>query len=186
MELKVNAATPTGFWPVVLKARSFLIRIPLGSLFVFAGATKVNDPGAFAIELQRYGAVPWTIGALLALYLPWLEVLAGAFLLFRKIEWGALLIIAFLLFIFTAALASAMLRGLNIYCGCFGKTFAATGTVLPLVRNLTLLGCTAVLWNESRRLNLAVASPASALIPHPRAAGRKLVCSTHQRAGVIS
>ena len=43
-------------------------------------------PGAFAIKLQRYQAVPWTIGALVAIYLPWLEVLAGAFLLFRKIE----------------------------------------------------------------------------------------------------
>jgi putative oxidoreductase len=183
---KVNAASPTGFSPVVLKRASFFIRILLGGLFVFAGATKVYDPGAFAIELQRYQAVPWTIGALLALYLPWLEMLAGAFLLFRKIEWGPLLIITLLLFIFTVALASAMLRGLNIDCGCFGKTFAATGTVLPLLRNLTLLGGTAVLWTESQRLNLAVAPPAPALISHPPAAGRKLVCSTHQRAGVIS
>jgi putative oxidoreductase len=177
---KVNAASPTGFSAVVLKRASFLIRILLGGLFVFAGATKVYDPGAFAIELQRYQAVPWTIGPLLALYLPWLEVLAGTFLLFRKIEWGALLIITLLLFIFTVALASAMLRGLNIDCGCFGKTFAATGTLLPLLRNLTLLGGTAVLWTESRRLNLAVAPPAPALISHPSAAPGKLVCSTEQ------
>jgi putative oxidoreductase len=162
----VNAATPTGFWPLVLKQASFL-RILLGGLFVFAGATKVYDPGAFAIELQRYQAVPWIIGALLAIYFPWLEVLAGACLLFRKIEWGALLVITLLLFIFTAALASAMLRGLDIDCGCFDKTFAATGTVLPLVRNLTLLGCTAVLWTEYRRLSLAVAPPAPSLISHP-------------------
>jgi putative oxidoreductase len=170
----VNAATPTGFWPVVLKGPSFLVRILLGGVFVFAGATKVYDPGAFAIELQRYQAVPWTIGALLAIYLPWLELLAGAFLLFRKIEGGALLVITLLLLIFTAALTSAMLRGLNIDCGCFGKTFAATGTVLPLVRNLTLLGCAGILW----RLSLAVAPPAPALISQPAAAGQKLVCST--------
>jgi putative oxidoreductase len=173
----VNAATPTGFWPVVLKGPIFL-RILLGGLFVFAGATKVYDPGAFAIELQRYQAVPWTIGALLAIYLPWLEVLAGAFLLFRKIEWGALLVITLLLLIFTAALTSAMLRGLNIDCGCFGKTFAATGTVLPLVRNLTLLGCAGILWTEHWRLSLAVGPPASSLRSHPTAAGQKLVCST--------
>jgi putative oxidoreductase len=173
----VNAATPTAFSPVALKGPSFL-RILLGGLFVFAGATKVYDPGAFTIELQRYQAVPWIIGALLAIYLPWLEVLAGAFLLFRKIEWGALLVITLLLFIFTAALTSAMLRGLNIDCGCFGKTFAATGTVLPLVRNLTLLGCAGILWTEHWRLSLAVGPPASSLRSHPTAAGQKLVCST--------
>jgi putative oxidoreductase len=175
---KVNAATPIGFWRVVLKEPSCLIRILLGGLFVFAGATKVYDPGAFAIELQRYQLVPWTTGALLAIYLPWLEVLAGAFLLCRKIEWGALLVITLLLFIFTVALASSMLRGLNIDCGCFGKTFAATGTLLPLVRNLILLGCAGVLWTQYRRLSLAVAPSAPMLIPRPAAAGRKLVCST--------
>ena len=142
-------------------------------------------PGAFAIELQRYQSVPWTTGALLAIYLPWVEVLAGAFLLFRK-GVGALFVITLLFFIFTAALASAMLRGFNIDCGCFGKTFAATGTVLPLVRNLTLLGCAAVLWTEYRRLSLAVAPPAPALIPHTPAASRKLVCSTQQRTEVAS
>jgi putative oxidoreductase len=149
---KVNGATLTCFWPVVLKATGFLVRILLGSFFVFAGATKVYDPGAFAIELQRYQLVPWIVGALLAIYLPWLEMLAGAFLLCKKIEWGALLVITLLLFIFIAALASAMLRGLDIDCGCFGKTFAASGTVLPLERNFMLLGCTAVLWIEYWRL----------------------------------
>jgi putative oxidoreductase len=175
---KVNAATLTGFWPIVLKGTNFLMRVLLGGLFVFAGATKLYDPAAFASELQRYQAAPWTIGALLAIYLPWLEVSAGAFLLSRRIESGALLVITLLLFIFTAALASAMLRGLDIDCGCFGKTFAATATVLPLVRNLILLGCAGVLWTQYRRLSLAVAPSAPMLIPRPAAAGRKLVCST--------
>jgi putative oxidoreductase len=151
---KVNATTPNGFRPVVLKPTGFLVRMLLGGLFVFAGATKVYDPGAFAIELQRYQLVPWIIGALLAIYLPWLEMFAGVLLLSKKTEWGALLVNTLLLFIFTSALASAMLRGLNIDCGCLGKTFAAIGTVLLLVRNLTLLGCTAVLWTKHRRLGL--------------------------------
>jgi hypothetical protein len=54
---EVNAATPTGFWPVVLKAPSFLMRILLGSLFVFAGATTVYDPGAFAIRSRKFADV---------------------------------------------------------------------------------------------------------------------------------
>src|ERR1700740_3610313 len=51
------------------------VRIALGTLFVFAGAAKAYDPGAFAIEIQRYQLVPWVPGAIAALYLPWLEML---------------------------------------------------------------------------------------------------------------
>jgi putative oxidoreductase len=122
------------------------VRIALGTLFVFAGATKAYDPGAFAIEIQRYQLVPWIPGALAALYLPWLEMLVGALLLLKRLERGAVLLIACLLVVFSLALLSAMFRGLNIDCGCFGKVFAETGTILPLLRNILLLALTGFLW----------------------------------------
>jgi uncharacterized membrane protein YphA (DoxX/SURF4 family) len=127
-----------------------LVRIILGALFVFAGATKAYDPGAFAVEIQRYQVVPWILGALTSVYLPWLEMLAGALLLLKRFERGALLVITVLLLVFTLALTSAMLRGLRIDCGCFGKAFTATGTTVPLLRNLVLLVFTGILWRESR------------------------------------
>jgi hypothetical protein len=52
--------------------------------------------------------------------------------------------------VFTFALASATVRGLGIDCGCFGKAFAATGTVFPLVRNLLLLAGAGFLWRGYR------------------------------------
>jgi putative oxidoreductase len=122
------------------------VRIALGTLFVFAGATKAYDPGAFAIEIQRYQLVPWIPGALAALYLPWLEMLVGALLLLKRLERGAVSLIACLLVVFSLALLSAMFRGLNIDCGCFGKVFAETGTILPLLRNILLLALTGFLW----------------------------------------
>jgi putative oxidoreductase len=127
-----------------------LARIALGGLFVFAGATKAYDPGAFAIEVQRYQIVPWIVDALASVYLPWLEMLAGALLLLKRFERGALLVITLLLLVFTFALASAMFRGLSIDCGCFGKAFTATGTTVPLLRNLLLLVFTGILWIEHR------------------------------------
>src|SRR5438105_12147178 len=84
------------------------LRIALGALFVFAGAAKAYDPAAFAAEIQRYQLVPWLVGAIAALYLPWLEMLVGALLLLKRLERGALLLIACLLIIFTVALVSAM------------------------------------------------------------------------------
>jgi putative oxidoreductase len=124
------------------------LKITLALLFIFAGATKVFDPGEFAREIGRYQIVPWTISALGAIYLPWLEMMVGALLLTGKFERGALLIIGTLLLLFTGALLSALLRGLNIDCGCFGKAFASTGTLGPLIRNIVLMTCVWIIWKR--------------------------------------
>jgi uncharacterized membrane protein YphA (DoxX/SURF4 family) len=149
-EQKVISARRKAAWPDIRKLARVLVRIALGGLFVFAGATKAYDPGTFAIEIQRYQVAPWIVGALASVYLPWLEMLAGALLLLKRFERGALLVITLLLLFFTLALASAMFRGLSIDCGCFGKAFTATGTTVPLLRNLLLLVFTGILWIEYR------------------------------------
>lgn len=149
-ERRVISAWRKAPWTNFRKLGRVLVRIALVALFVFAGATKAYDPGAFAIEIQRYQIVPWMMGALVSVYLPWLEMLAGALLLLKRFERGALLVITLLLLVFTVALASAMFRGLSIDCGCFGKAFSATGTTFPLVRNLVLLVFTGILWMEYR------------------------------------
>jgi putative oxidoreductase len=137
-------------WQKWAKPARLLVRIVLGALFIFAGATKAYDPGAFAIEIQRYNLVPWMPAALASIYLPWLEIILGALLIVKRFEQGALLLIGCLLLVFTSALASATFRGLGIDCGCFGKAFAATGTIFPLVRNIVLLGLTVFLWLDSQ------------------------------------
>jgi putative oxidoreductase len=124
-------------------------RVALGALFIFAGAAKAYDPGEFAVEIQRYNLIPWIFGVIVALYLPWVEILSGLGLLFKRLERGALLLVTVLLVVFTVALASATVRGLNIDCGCFGKAFTATGTAVPLLRNLVLLGLTAFIWRKN-------------------------------------
>ena len=149
-EQKIVSSQPDPFWPQFVKFSRLLVRVALGILFVFAGVTKAYDPGAFAIEIQRYNLIPWTPGALASVYLPWLEILVGALLVLKKFERGALLLITCLLLVFTFALASATFRGLGIDCGCFGKAFMATGTIFPLVRNVLLLACTGFLWFDFR------------------------------------
>jgi putative oxidoreductase len=143
---KMNGRLQHPAWPGLVKLSRVLARIALGLLFVFAGVTKAYDPGAFAIEVERYHLIPWMLGAFLSVYLPWLEILVGVLLLLKRFEQGALLLITCLLFVFTFALASATFRGLGIDCGCFGKTFATTGTIFPLVRNVLLLALTGFLW----------------------------------------
>jgi putative oxidoreductase len=128
-----------------------LVRILLGALFLLAGGLKVLDPAAFAVEIERYQLLPWWGCALLALFFPWLEVCVGIGLLIEPIWRGALVWAIGLLLIFSAALLSAMLRGLSIDCGCFGRVWQSTGTFWPLIRNLVLLGITFLLWRQARR-----------------------------------
>ncbi|PWT80301.1 MAG: DoxX family protein [Acidobacteria bacterium] len=128
-------------------ARS-VARILLGGIFVFAAATKIYDPGSFAIEVERYQLLPWQLCVVVADYLPWLELVAGLSLFHKSFGRGAVLIITLLLTIFTLALASALFRGLSIDCGCFGHAILSTGTILPILRNLVLLLFAGILWTR--------------------------------------
>jgi putative oxidoreductase len=143
---KVTSRVRFPAWQRLVELTRVLARIGLGALFILAGAVKAYDPGTFATEIQRYNLIPWMPGAIAAVYLPWLEILVGALLVLKRFERGALLLITFLLFVFTFALASATFRGLGIDCGCFGKAFTATGTIFPLLRNFLLLAFTGYLW----------------------------------------
>ena len=147
---KMIAETGTGGLHRFLRLARLVARIALGALFVFSGAAKVYDPGEFAKDVQKYNLLPWIPGVILALYLPWLEILCGLLLALKKLEKGALLLIIVLLIIFTVALASAMFRGLDIDCGCFGKAFASTGTMVPMVRNLLLLLVAGFIWQKNK------------------------------------
>src|SRR5438132_12972215 len=131
---------------------ALVLRIVLAGLFVLAGGLKLLDPAAFAVEINRYQLIPWWSCALLALLLPWLEICVGIALLTRWFSRGALTWVTALLIVFSLALLSAMLRGLSIDCGCFGRLWQSTGTFWPLVRNVVLLAITVFLWWRPRRL----------------------------------
>lgn len=147
---KMIAETGTGALHRFLWVARLVARIALGALFVFSGAAKAYDPGEFATEVQKYNLLPWIPGVILALYLPWLEILCGLLLVLKKFERGALLVIIGLLIMFTVALASAMFRGLDIDCGCFGKAFTSTGTTIPMVRNLLLILVAGFIWQNNK------------------------------------
>jgi uncharacterized membrane protein YozB (DUF420 family) len=81
---------------------------------------KALDPAAFAIDILNYRLLPWTAGVVLALYLPWVEIICGAALVFRFAYRGALCIAAVLFATFVIAYGSTRPRGLDVACGCFG------------------------------------------------------------------
>ena len=106
----------------MVKNRTVLLvfRIVLGGLFVYAGAVKALAPLDFAQGIRNYQLVGQSLSFIAALVLPWLEILAGAFLVAGVWKRGAALVVSGLLVFFIILTAVTMIRGLDIDCGCFG------------------------------------------------------------------
>ncbi|MCQ2389781.1 MAG: DoxX family membrane protein [Kiritimatiellae bacterium] len=117
-----------------------VLRIGIAAIFVYASWDKIQDPALFADAVQSYRILPPFVAGIVALVLPFVELLAGLVLVFTKWTREAALLILGMLGIFLVGLTQAWLRGLEIDCGCFG---ASDGTPPPLwvdiLRDLAIL-----------------------------------------------
>jgi len=104
-----------------------VFRIVLGGLFIYAGVVKVVDPLGFAQDIRNYRLVGQTLSFVAAVVLPWLEILAGAFLIAGVWKHGAALVISGLLVFFIVLTLVTMARGLDVDCGCFGAISRKSG-----------------------------------------------------------
>lgn len=114
----------------------WICRLLLGGTFVYAAVLKVMDPPSFVVDIGHYHLLPYPLTVVLAIYLPWLELVCGGAALFRWHERGALILLLGLCVLFSLALASAWFRDLDISCGCFGH---GTSTTLPLALARSLI-----------------------------------------------
>ena len=96
-----------------------LSRLFLGGIFVYASYDKILHPVAFAEIVYNYQILPDVLVNLVALFLPWIELLVGLSLIVGGWLPGALLISNFLLLLFFGTLVFNTARGLDIDCGCF-------------------------------------------------------------------
>lgn len=134
---------------VSLRVTTFL-RIGLGVLFIVASYYKILSPGAFAHQIYNYKIVPpWAINPV-AITLPWLQMFCGLALVFRRFDRGAAWIVVLMLVVFQIAVASALIRGLNISCGCF-KSGGGAATWWGFARDSFILIAAVVnaLWNST-------------------------------------
>lgn len=102
------------------RAFTLLLRCLVGGAFLLAGALKIADPAKFAQDVANYRLAPPEWINLVAILLPWIEVTTGFFLLAGVWVRAAALVIVGLSSVFLAVILSALARGLNIECGCFG------------------------------------------------------------------
>jgi hypothetical protein len=87
------------------------------------------------------------LGLILAASIPWIECAIGVSLIAGVLERGALLLSLLLLALFALAQFSVLSRGLQVACGCFGKSHApitpgdAFRTLLMLAAAIFALTC---------------------------------------------
>lgn len=93
-------------------------RLIIAGFFIFFGISKITEPASFANEIGNYNLMPEFIIQLMALVLPWLEIVVGFLILFGiKLKENGI-IATILLLSFTLAVAIAFASGLDISCGC--------------------------------------------------------------------
>lgn len=99
-------------------------QIVLGFLFGWAALAKIVDLSAFALQVHNFRLLPIALESLVAMLLPWVELVAAMALVLGVRRRAGAFVAAVLLAVFTLGVASAMARGLDFECGCFGKANA--------------------------------------------------------------
>jgi putative oxidoreductase len=150
----------------------WLLAVVVGGIFVYASFSKITDPQAFAKIIYHYqvigpsasfGFVP---ANLVAVVLPWVELIAGVLLVAGLWRREAAVVTAVMLVVFVAAVASTLVRGIDIQnCGCFALDASGRAAGWKLIASdLALLAASLVVAFVPPRVPEAAAeaSPATA------------------------
>ena len=96
-----------------------LLRVALGVVFIAASLDKIQNPENFAANITNYRLMPYQLINFVAVTLPWLEVVTGSFLVMGIWIRANALLASAMLAVFSTAILQALLRNLDISCGCF-------------------------------------------------------------------
>lgn len=113
-----------------------------GVIFLAAALPKIADLSAFAGSVHNFHMdpiVPVAATNLVAMTIPWIELVAGLALIANFKPRAGAVIYTVLMALFTVAVVAALARGLSFECGCFGKAGAATIGTKKLIENLGML-----------------------------------------------
>ena len=118
---------------------AFVLRVVLGCIFIYASLDKIRHPALFAEAVYNYQLLPDVTVNLVAISLPWLELLSGSMLVLGLWMEGSILILSGLMVVFIGALGINLARGLDVHCGCFITQSSDPITIFTLFRDSLFL-----------------------------------------------
>ena len=125
-------------------------RILVSLVFIVAGVLKLRDPLTFADGIAAFHVFPtWSINPL-AMSIPYFEILTGIGIFGGRTRSAAALAACGLSVCFVVLFASALARGLDVTCSCFGKwEILQASTRVGFVRAVALLGLSAWVYTKA-------------------------------------
>jgi uncharacterized membrane protein YphA (DoxX/SURF4 family) len=115
-----------------------VVRLGLGVMFIASSVPKILQPYMFLGNVYAYELVGPKIGLVVAMVLPWLELLVGACLVGGVFVGAGLLAGTGMGVLFTFVLASALYRHLDISCGCFSTAAVGKISYLTVTRAIVI------------------------------------------------
>lgn len=149
---KTGEGTMNGSWmkkAVAHPVLGLLLRIYIGAIFITASMYKINYPGEFAETIASYQIVPFWGVNLMALIMPWTELICGLMLVLGLRTRAMAVLAGSMLVVFCVAIVATLARGIPIGCGCF-TSIEDPLSWITLLRDLLWLAMTAqVIWFPS-------------------------------------
>jgi uncharacterized membrane protein YphA (DoxX/SURF4 family) len=130
----------------------FGLRLVLGGVFLAAGVLKIGSPNELAATIAAFRILPTMFVAPLAIFLPLFEIGLGLYLITGLFARIAAMIAFAEMIIFAIAIASVVIRGITVSCGCFGPADTAPATWVDVVRDVVFacLALPIILWPSGR------------------------------------
>ena len=142
-----------------MKTIILILRLIVGGVFVASALAKIGnvqishahgfqfshvpDLAQFAQDVGNYHVPPRALGNLVAITLPWVELLAGGLLMAGLWKRASAWVITAMMVVFLAAITWALVHGYDIRCGCFGTVEARKVGVTALAEDFALLAMAA-------------------------------------------